>query len=247
MRLTILGSGGWYPTLGRETASALLRQGDRALLIDAGTGVSNLHRWSLLIQGVRSWSVVLTHFHLDHLAGLEWLKALPVPQPKIYGPGAWLYDRTTNDFLSQFRTFLPTGVSNSDLAQEIIELEPGAAEIEGFPVRLRAQEFHSDPTVALRVADHFALCTDTALDFGNTEFASGVSCLLHEAGAENSGSSTHSSGAEAAEVARAAGADELLLIHRSPGSNAGKILRDAEAIVPESSWAHDGVVRRFPS
>ena len=40
--LTILGGGGWFPAHGRHTASALVRDGAHAILIDAGTGISRL-------------------------------------------------------------------------------------------------------------------------------------------------------------------------------------------------------------
>ena len=38
----ILGAGGWIPTGTHATCSALLRQGDAAVLIDAGSGVERL-------------------------------------------------------------------------------------------------------------------------------------------------------------------------------------------------------------
>ncbi len=39
--LTILGCGGWLPAYGRHTATALLRDGDTAVMIDAGTGMAH--------------------------------------------------------------------------------------------------------------------------------------------------------------------------------------------------------------
>ena len=40
LKAWLLGSGGWIPTAERETACALLRRGDDALVLDAGTGLA---------------------------------------------------------------------------------------------------------------------------------------------------------------------------------------------------------------
>ncbi len=71
-----LGSGGWIPTPSRATCSALLREGDHALVIDAGTGISHLVTTPDLLEGVSTIDIVLTHFHLDHIVGLAYLPAL---------------------------------------------------------------------------------------------------------------------------------------------------------------------------
>src|SRR5690348_8444371 len=42
VRAWVLGTGGWMPTADRATMSVLVRDGDRALLLDAGTGASRL-------------------------------------------------------------------------------------------------------------------------------------------------------------------------------------------------------------
>src|SRR5437588_410003 len=68
--LTILGGGGWFPAQGRQTACALLRDGDSAILIDAGTGVGRLVEQPELLDGIEQLDILLTHFHLDHIAGL---------------------------------------------------------------------------------------------------------------------------------------------------------------------------------
>lgn len=56
----LLGSGGWIPTPERATCSALLHEGDQALVIDAGTGISHLVAEPSLLEGVRTMDIVLT-------------------------------------------------------------------------------------------------------------------------------------------------------------------------------------------
>ena len=69
-KLIVLGGGGWFPANGRHTACALLRDGDGAILIDAGTGVGRLVENPDLLDGVQQLDILLTHFHLDHVVGL---------------------------------------------------------------------------------------------------------------------------------------------------------------------------------
>ena len=59
----------------------LVRRGEDALVLDAGTGLQRLVADPALVDGVRRLDVVLTHFHLDHVCGLAYLPALPV-RPK---------------------------------------------------------------------------------------------------------------------------------------------------------------------
>ena len=76
----LLGSGGWIPTSRRATCSALVRDDDHALAIDAGTGIGHLVEDPGLLEGIRRMDIVLTHFHLDHVVGLAYLPALSLPQ-----------------------------------------------------------------------------------------------------------------------------------------------------------------------
>lgn len=66
------------PSQTRETACVLVSDGDRALLLDAGTGARRLVTEASLLDGVDHLEVALTHFHLDHVCGLGYLEALEV-------------------------------------------------------------------------------------------------------------------------------------------------------------------------
>jgi ribonuclease BN (tRNA processing enzyme) len=59
--LTILGGGGWFPAYDRQTACALLRHRDSAIMIDAGTGAGRLVERPELLDGVERLDIVLTH------------------------------------------------------------------------------------------------------------------------------------------------------------------------------------------
>ena len=214
----LLGSGGWIPTSRRETCCALIREGRRALLIDAGTGIQQLVERPELLDGVESVDVVLTHFHLDHVVGLGYLPALQLPErPAIWGAGQRLSGVSTSSLLERF---LGEPFFSSPLAEAVgavREIE-GEVDIGPFSIRTRVQEFHAAPTLALRIDDVLTYCTDTAPDPGNIGFAAGSRVLLHDAwyAQATSKDGNHSAGGDAGRIAREAGVRRLVLIHINP-------------------------------
>ena len=86
--MRILGAGGWIPTGTHATCSALLREGDAAVLIDAGSGIERLVADPSLLDGVERLELVLTHFHLDHVVGLAYLPGCAAPAASRRGSGA---------------------------------------------------------------------------------------------------------------------------------------------------------------
>jgi ribonuclease BN (tRNA processing enzyme) len=217
MRLQLLGSGGFVPTDRRETASALLRRDNDALLIDAGTGAGRLWSERELVQGVERLHVVLTHFHLDHTVGLFYLAGLGIPL-EVWGGGEVLEGVPTDELVRRLMgsPFAPPGFVE-DFAS-VRELGVGETDVGGFRIQTRIQPFHGNRTLALRVEDAVAWCTDTAYDEENVAFAQGVELLCHEAfhAAERTDDRGHTAAGEAARLAAAANVARLILIHVNP-------------------------------
>jgi ribonuclease BN (tRNA processing enzyme) len=218
--LTILGGGGWFPAHGRHTACALLRDGDCAVMIDAGTGVGRLVERPELLAGIARLDIVLTHFHLDHVAGLAYLPAIGAcEETVVWGPGRLLYDVPTAELLAQVshEPFHPVPLEDQDI--EVRDLPEGEVELAAMRVGLRRQDRHSAPTVGLRFDDALAWITDTAYDEDSARFAEGCGMLAHEAwfpSARPRNPDIHASAAQAAQVAREASIERLLLIHLPP-------------------------------
>jgi ribonuclease BN (tRNA processing enzyme) len=244
-QLTILGAGGWFPAHGRQTACALYRHGDSAILIDAGTGVGRFAEEPSLLDGVTRLDIVLTHFHLDHVAGLAYLPATLPPNLRttIWGPGRLLYGRSTRRQLAgvSHEPFHP--VPLEDQAIDVRDLREGEVELGPVRMLVRRQERHSVPTLGLRFGDELAWITDTALDPDSARFAQGCRVLAHEAwcvSAEPRNLEIHCSAAEAAGVAHAAEAAHLLLIHLPPfAASAAPLLAEAQRHVPDVMLAAD--------
>lgn len=229
------------PTDRRETTSVLVRCGDDALLLDAGTGARRLVTDPALVEGVARLDVVLTHFHLDHVCGLAYLPAIGIVST-VWAPGRWLYRRSSAELLAPLRESPISPFSLAELG-EIAELEPGRQQIGRFTVLARAQLNHWAPTAGLRVGDELALITDTGYDPEGIPFARGVSELLHEAWSDAAAPRApeyDATGRDAALVAAGAAARRLTLIHLNPLiSDHATILADARAIRADADLGRD--------
>src|SRR5512133_3300020 len=86
MRITFLGTSGWYDTDTGNTICTLLECKDRYIVLDAGNG---LHRLDRFMSQQKPVDLFLSHFHLDHTMGLHTLvKFVFMKELTIYGqPG----------------------------------------------------------------------------------------------------------------------------------------------------------------
>jgi ribonuclease BN (tRNA processing enzyme) len=242
--LTILGAGGWLPAFGRATACALLRDGDAAIMIDAGTGVARLVERPELLTGVERLDIVLTHFHLDHVAGLAYLPAMEIcQQTTIWGPGRLLYGTSTQRLLDRVshEPFHPVPLEVQEIA--VRDLPSSELDLGGVRIFTRRQDRHSAPSLGMRFGDALAWITDTAYDPGSSAFAAGCKLLAHEAWcttAQPRNPRIHSSAAQAVQVAIDAEIEQLLLIHLPPfEQSTDALLREAQAELPCAQTADE--------
>jgi ribonuclease BN (tRNA processing enzyme) len=218
--LTILGSGGFFPAHDRHTACALIRRGESAIMIDAGTGVGRLAERPELLAGVQKLDILLTHFHLDHICGLAYLPGLhPDSETTIWGPGQTLYGRPTSKLLDLIDHEPLHPVSFEELDISTRDLPAGELELDGIRIAMRGQPRHSAPSLGFRFDDALTWITDTAYDPDSARFAAGSEVLAHEcwyASDSPRNADIHSSAAEAARVAANAEVERMLLIHLPP-------------------------------
>lgn len=225
MELHLLGSGGWFPTTRRATCCALLRAGDRGLLLDAGTGIARLVEQPGLLDGIASLDLVLTHFHLDHVVGLAALPALPdALRPTVWAPGELLGTGPSLALLERLLARPLFAAPLDAVAREVRELPAGPVELGPFRLTTRVQRLHADPTLGLRIGDALTYCTDTERDEETAAFAAGCRVLCHEAWHPTDAGPGHTSAADAGLLAAAAGVEGLVLVHVSP------LLADEDAL-----------------
>jgi ribonuclease Z len=215
--LLVLGTAASVPDAEHDTVALALHGSGWVVMIDCGgSPLHKLARYGVDWQHIRA--VILTHSHADHLYGLPMLVQ-----------GLWLAGRELS---------LPLYGSSQtlDVARELLELFTLAERDGMFPLAWHPIPRRQGAKILDIGGVHISACPvvhgnkDTrALRFDNPatgrsivysadtepcqpliDLAAGAELLIHEATGEHEG---HSSPAEAAQVARQAGAERLALIH----------------------------------
>jgi ribonuclease BN (tRNA processing enzyme) len=239
----LLGSGGWIPTETRETCCLYARKDDDVLVVDAGTGVRRLLLEPSLLDGVERLTVLLTHFHLDHVAGLPWLAGASVERREVWAPGLMTMGRAASDVL---RPLLEPPLYPSAVTDSFARIEdlPGLRlELGPFALELRVQERHVSQTLGVKIDGWLAYCTDTADDPATASFAAGARVLCHDAwyADESTDDAGHTASGEAARTAATAGVERLVLIHVNPMSDdEAELLRFARPHFAATEVGRDG-------
>ena len=234
--LTLLGTQGWIPTARRETTCLALQTRRSLFLFDAGTGLSRLlsEPWRSMVRAVPRVHLFLTHYHLDHTCGLAYLSGVVGEHDlTIHVPAHSLNHIAPAEGVPSLLRPPFHPVAWEHQAEYRLAVLDGDTLVDGVRVYVRPQ-CHAGISVAYRVEDLFVLATDTVADPATAEFATGAQVLLHEAWIDEQELNdparrdyarrmltTHSTARQAAEIARAADVQELMLIHLNP-------LRDEE-------------------
>jgi ribonuclease Z len=215
--LLVLGTAASVPDAEHDTVSLALRGPEWVVLVDCGG--SPLHKLARRDVGLEEvHAVVLTHRHADHVYGLPiliqglWLGGRQEALP-IYGPSQAL--EVARRILEPFNLLEREGMFELHwhrirLREEQPVLAVGDVQITASPV------VHADnDTLALRFEDTatgraIVYSADTEPSLELVRLAAGAALLIHEATGDHPG---HSSPADAAEVAREAGVERLVLIH----------------------------------
>ncbi len=218
-------------TYGGDTSCLEVRlPGDRRLILDAGTGLRKLDCY----RSDEELHVLLTHLHVDHVAGLTlcpavWQRKVRLVLHAMRQPHSSLWSLLNSLYRPplwpvQLRTVLDRRDCNEfDADGRPVELDvlPDIVRVRALPVR------HTDPTVAYRIDTDGASLVFAPDHEGNadadrfSQFAAGASLLIHDSQylpeelpqKEGWG---HSSYEQAISVASQAGVETLLLWHHDP-------------------------------
>ncbi len=237
MRLTILGMNGPYPATESACSGYLVTSGDTAIQLDLGTGTLSALTAHLPPESLTA--LVFSHWHFDHCSD-----ALPLifrladhagdrPLP-VYGPV---------DDASPIRRALAAcpQVALHDLATGDT-LQLGTVGLTAFAAR------HPVPGLMYRLQDGAStLCFtgDTNITSSLPTFAQGADLLLADGlftdqlWAEGK---PHLSARLAAELARDAGAKQLVITHLNPFIDPAALLKEARTAYPKAVLAQCGDV-----
>lgn len=245
--ITPLGSNGWMPSEERQTASYLFQKENLTVILDFGTGICRLlNELDYLIDEVEHIIGFISHYHLDHTAGLFFLPGvLRGKSIDIYAPGKEVYGKAAREIMNQMFAppVLTKELENFIPNLQIHDIPLDGAVIEGMEFKFRIQRKHALPTVAVRIGNHIAYCTDTEPEYETIEFVRGVNLLMHEVWHEFVtpaetilsemvkeqldflGKDGHSSNIAVGLIAREAQVGEVLTIHHDPNQKDNVIHR----------------------
>jgi ribonuclease BN (tRNA processing enzyme) len=255
MKVIPLGISGFIPTEKNETISVLLIKDDFAIIFDCGTGIKRLMTEKIQseLSEVKNVYVFLSHFHMDHIAGLTWLlKAINKPlhfyiptEPLIESNGLENIEIITNNpfFGLAIEKWPNFGSINSFYDNVVIE--------NNYEIKVKKQ-FHSGGSVGYRF-QNFAFITDVEPDENYVDFLKGTELLLidtmydeMDSNAQKKGTTKlldHGFSKGNAQIAKKAQVKKLGLIHLNPGYDSNRmenLLKEAkmifnEAFIPEET------------
>ena len=218
MRVTVLGAGAACPYPGERSAGYLLEDQGQRILLDCGPGVA-----SLLLHDHRARPVdhiIISHMHGDHFLDLLALRfcvsrelaGVADPPVRLHlPPGGEATVEAICEALSLTRNFCKTAFATAEYdPARPLELGPLTASF--APTR------HYIPCWAVRVAGSSSVVYsgDTAPSAAVTDLARGSDLFICEGTLrepENGDVRGHSTPAEAAQMAREADVQQLLLSH----------------------------------
>lgn len=216
MKLYILGSAGWMSAEGRQTSCFMTEEKGKLILLDAGTGMSNLGKYKNITDKYGEINIVFSHYHLDHIVGLSYIynfftdKRLNLYFPQIG------YARPPEEILrgAFAREISALDIRNFSREVNIIGYD-GDFYIGENEVKIIGQE-HSSPSFGIRIGD-LTYLTDTVTKEAGFAFAAGSKVLLHECWyIEKSGAMPHSSLEEIAPLSIKYKIPLTLLVHLNP-------------------------------
>lgn len=241
MKVTFLGTNGWYDTETGNTVSVLIESSRHYIILDAGFG---FYKAKYYLKEDKPVLLFISHLHLDHVIGLHTLPIFKVPQGiDIYLPKAM--ERPLRGFLKRpFTTpmlLLPVKIRFHDA----LKRNAGPFDFEAAPLR------HSVPCYGYRfILDGASVtyCTDTGPCANLKRLAKGADLLITEcamAPGDKGVNLFHITPERAARVAAEACAKKLALFHFDPGkypsfAEREEAERAARRIFPETTAARDG-------
>jgi len=163
MKIIPLGTAGFIPTNGKESASYLVIRNDTAILLDAGTGVKRLFEPQIkdLLKGINDLHVIFSHLHHDHTAGVTWLLRLWSGRLYFYLPSTPLVQFDGIEAIKKLTTapFFALNIDEWPNLGEIYTIVADYIDINGTIVHIIPQK-HSGGSIGVRIGN-FSYITDT--------------------------------------------------------------------------------------
>ncbi|MCM2267869.1 MAG: MBL fold metallo-hydrolase [Elusimicrobiales bacterium] len=244
MKVVFLGTNGWYDTGTGNTICTLVKTSCYDIVLDAGYG---LHKLDKYCDGTKPVFILLSHYHLDHIAGLHTLVKFRFKKGLTI-----CVQKGGRKVLAAF-VGKPFTVPLSKLPYPVKVLEL-PSETRKLPFKLETLPLvHADPVLGFRFkleGKTVAYCTDTGYCPNALQLARGADLLITECAhlpGEHNPAWPHFNPETAAKLACESGAKRLALTHFSaeryhkPALRV-MALRLARKAFPKTTAGRDGLI-----
>lgn len=244
MKVIFLGTNGWYDTPTGNTICTLIRAERHDIILDAGIGFYKIDQY-IPVGDEKPATLLLSHFHLDHIYGLHMLVKCRFPHGlTLCGPtGArQIIETIVNSPFTVSLERLPFSTSVYELPADSDRLP--------FPLDMEPL-IHSGVTLGYRIhidGKIIAYCPDTGYCDNAVTLGRDADLLITECAyksGETDESWPHLNPETAARIALEAGAKRLILTHFAAGTYLTLAERKvsegmAQGIFPNTLAAMDG-------
>lgn len=210
MKITFLGTNGWYDTETGNTICTLIETRKEYIILDAGNGLYKIGKY---IKTKKPIYIFLSHFHLDHIIGLHILSKFHFKQ-KLYIYGQKGTKRILNQiinapFTASFRQ-LPFRATVHDFSEGVHHIP--------FYVKCKfLVHFSRCLGYRFKLEDKIiAYCTDTAFCENAVDLAKSADLLIAEcsyAPGQHDKKWPHLNPENAAQIAKQAKVKKMALTH----------------------------------
>jgi ribonuclease BN (tRNA processing enzyme) len=209
MKITFLGTNGWFNTKTGNTVSTFVETKDYYIVFDAGDGIQRLAK---LAKANKPVYLFMSHLHIDHVTGLHILPLLKIKVLNIILPKG-----RKKDFLKLMNPPFAANVNFLHYPVNVSEITEGTHKI---PFKVTAKKLkHMWDAFGYRLEIDekiIAYCLDTGPCENSIKLAEKADVLIHECAMRpgvSAGEWGHTNPQEAAMIAKKAKAKKLVLTH----------------------------------
>ena len=175
MKVTFLGTNGWYNYDNQETSCVLLETKKFNVILDLGSGIKNLNR--IKFKPKKTF-IFISHLHLDHIVGIHYLSSIA----KLEDINIILHKKYIKKFKNIFNKPYTLKFTNFKNKISIVSFEEN--NYPKIPIEFITKKLeHSDPSYGFKFfldKKIISYCTDTRYCKNLINLSSGSDLLILE-------------------------------------------------------------------